>query len=235
MSKTLEKDGSRIDRASQLILEALNGDKEWARGKRLREAAELSQNTQVFYRVEEHLEPAGLVEEAARTGREGYVEPRRFRLTDEGKEWVTEQASALAVPATREETQKKAGAAYEVAESARSSVQNYRKKVSRVKKRVEELDKAVAEIGNRQQGTEMHQVTVSRRSSDNEEGLEELTERVEELERSIGDLEDETSSMMRRTREAGEERDASLREDLAEVRELAERANRSWLDRLLGR
>ena len=234
MSKTLEKDGKRIDRASQLILEALNGDVEWVRGKRLREAAELSQNTQVFYRVEEHLEPAGLVQEAARTGREGYVEPRRFRLTDEGKKWVEEQASALAVPATREETQKKAGAAYEAAESARSSVQNYRKRVHRMKNEVSELDEAVGEIGNRQRGTEMHQVTVSRRSAANEEAVEALAERVEKMEESIEDLEDEASSMVRRTREAGEERDESLRGDLAEVRELAERANRSWLDRLFG-
>ena len=84
MAETLEKDGNRIDRASQVILRALNGGDEWVRGKTLREAADLSQNGQVFYRMEEHLIPSGLTQEAARTERNGRVEPRQFRLTEEG-------------------------------------------------------------------------------------------------------------------------------------------------------
>ena len=48
MAETLEKDGHRIDRASQVMLRTLNGDDEWVRGQTLREAADLSQNGQVF-------------------------------------------------------------------------------------------------------------------------------------------------------------------------------------------
>ncbi|MDN4015169.1 hypothetical protein QX233_22230, partial [Chryseobacterium gambrini] len=80
MVETLEKDGHRIDRASQVMLRALNGDEEWVRGQTLREAADLSQNGQVFYRMEEHLLPTGLAQEAARRERNGHVEPRQFRL-----------------------------------------------------------------------------------------------------------------------------------------------------------
>ena len=86
MAETLEKDGHRIDQASQVMLRALNGGDEWVRGQTLCEAADLAQNGQVFYRIEEHLLPTGLVQEAARTERNGHVEPRQFRLAPEGKE-----------------------------------------------------------------------------------------------------------------------------------------------------
>ena len=88
------------------------------RGQTLREAADLSQNGQVFYRVEEHLQPVGLVQKAARTERNGYVEPRRFRLTEVGKEWMGKNASALTIPTTREEAVLKAGEAHEASQAA---------------------------------------------------------------------------------------------------------------------
>lgn len=171
MVETLEKDGYRIDRASQVMLQALNGDDEWVRGQTLREAADLAQNGQVFYRMEEHLMPAGLAQEAARTERNGHVEPRQFRLTSEGVEWVTEHADALVIPTTREEAAAKAGAAYEAAESARSSVQNYRKKLYRVKGRVEELE----ELPERVRETET-------RLTYQAESLDEIRSQVTEVE-----------------------------------------------------
>ena len=242
MGETLEKDGHRIDRASQVMLRALNGDEEWVRGQTLREAADLAQNGQVFYRMEEHLLPTGLAQEAARRERNGHVEPRQFRLTEEGRAWVDEHADLLAIPTTREEAAAKAGAAYEAAESARSSVQNYRKKLHRQKGRVEELGEAVEEIASTQEGMDMQQVSVSRRSQQNEErskataeAVEELQERVGAVEETVATLEEEAVERERRTQEESKARDEFLRADLAEVRELAERANRGWWDRLLGR
>jgi chromosome segregation ATPase len=232
MEETLEKDGNRIDRASQVILRALNGGDEWVRGKTLREAADLSQNGQVFYRMEEHLIPSGLAQEAARTERNGHVEPRQFRLTEEGGAWVDEHADTLAIPTTREEAAEKAGAAYEAAESARSSVQNYRKKLHRVKSRVEEIEEQQEThhtgLSNMWQQSE----NTRERSEETAAAVEELQEQVGGIEESVSELEEEVSSIERRMSEESERREESLREDLEEVREQAERANRSWWERL---
>jgi chromosome segregation ATPase len=183
MAETLEKDGNRIDRASQKILRELKEGGEWIRGLTLRRAADLSQNTQVFYRVEEHLLPAGLVEEAARTGQDGYVEPRRFRLTSEGEEWVESHAAALAEPATREEAREMAGEAYEAAESARESVQNYRKKLYRVRSRVEELEELPGRVGETETKLEYHAGSlegIRSRAIETEEAHEEFAEEMRE-------------------------------------------------------
>ena len=228
MAETLEKDGHRIDRASQVILRALNGGDEWVRGKTLREAADLSQNGQVFYRMEEHLMPSGLVQEAARTERNGHVEPRQFRLTEEGAAWIDEHAEALAIPTTREETAAKAGEAYEAATSARSSVQNYRKKLHRVKGRVEEVEDAVEEIGESQENMTVSVMSVSDRSEENKERSKETAATVAELEERVGEIEETVA----RLEEESRARDEFLRADLAAVRDLAERANRSWWERL---
>lgn len=232
MGEALEKDGNRIDRASQVILRELNGDDEWVRGKRLREAADLSQNGQVFYRMEEHLIPSGLAQEAARRERNGHVEPRQFRLTEEGVVWVDEHAEALAIPTTREEAAEKAGAAYEAAESARESVQNYRKKLHRVKSRVEEIEEQQEThhtgLSNMWQQSE----NTRERSEETAAAVEELQEQVGRIEESVSELEEEVSSIERRRDEEWERREEALREELEEVREQAERANRSWWERL---
>ena len=228
MAETLEKDGNRIDRASQVILRALNGGDEWVRGKTLREAADLSQNGQVFYRMEEHLIPSGLTQEAARTERNGRVEPRQFRLTEEGAAWIEEHAEALAIPTTREETAAKAGEAYEAAESARSSVQNYRKKLHRVKGRVDEVDEAIGEIEETQERLNLNVLSTSDRSESNEERSKETAEAVAELKERVGEIEETVA----RLKEESKARDEFLRADLAAVRDLAERANRSWWEGL---
>lgn len=49
----------RIDNESQLILHALRGG-DWVRALKLRRAANLDENRQVFYRMEKHLIPGGL-------------------------------------------------------------------------------------------------------------------------------------------------------------------------------
>jgi hypothetical protein len=79
MSRVLWANENRVDRASQLMLTRLRRES-WIYAGRLRERADFSENSQVFYRMERYLIPAGLVEEAARTNDD---EPRQFRLTDE--------------------------------------------------------------------------------------------------------------------------------------------------------
>ncbi|MFC6963948.1 hypothetical protein ACFQJ8_20155, partial [Halocatena marina] len=102
----------------------------------MRDATELSQSSQVLYRLEQHLIPAGFVEEARREREHDF---RKFRLTGSGQMWVDEHAEALEYPATRAETQEMAYEAVEQAESAKESVQNYRKKLHRMGKVVDDL------------------------------------------------------------------------------------------------
>ena len=135
----LEKDGHRLDAASQKILWALRNpwhDRDWMRGSQLRNAAELSQNRQVYYRTEKYLEPAGLVEEKDRRRKD---DPRAFRLTDEGEQWVDAHEEHLKAPVGRIETQQMAREAMDEAESAKESVRNYRKKLHRVKSDTDDL------------------------------------------------------------------------------------------------
>ena len=215
MVETLEKDGHRIDRASQVILRALNGDDEWVRGKTLREAADLSQNGQVFYRMEEHLLPAGLAQEAARTERDGHVEPRQFRLTEEGAGWVEEHAEALAIPTTLEETATKAGEAYEAAESARSSVQNYRKKLYRVKSRVddlEELPERVRETETKLQYQAGSLDEIRSQTSEIDEAHEELRETVERQHEEIESLVEENAMLQERAEQLERKLERTVRQ-----------------------
>jgi methyl-accepting chemotaxis protein len=146
MRQILYAGENRIDRPSQIILGALNTD-EWMLGEPLRDAAELGQNQQVFYRMDNHLLPAGFVEEKPREDRPtGYQQARQFRLTERGADWVDEHTGEIARPATREETQQMAAQARDDAASAKASVQNYRKKLSRMKSHVEDLGDDLAEI-----------------------------------------------------------------------------------------
>ena len=135
----LKKDGNRIDPASQKILWRLRNpwhDRDWVRGSYLRRAAELSQNRQVYYRIEKYLEPAGLVEEKARRRED---DPRAFRLTEAGEHWVDAHEERLKAPVGRIETQQMAREAMDETEAAKESVRNYRKKLHRVKSTVDDL------------------------------------------------------------------------------------------------
>lgn len=135
-------DGSRIDVASQKILVRLR-EGGWTYTGELREAAELAQNSQVLYRLEQHLMPAGFVGEAPREKENEY---RKFELRAKGRMWMEDREEKLAYPASRKETQEMAYEAVEAAESARESVQNYRKKLHRMRKRVEELEELEEQV-----------------------------------------------------------------------------------------
>jgi prefoldin subunit 5 len=177
MGRVLWADENRVDRGSQLMLTRLRGEG-WVYAGRLRERAEFSENSQVFYRMERYLMPAGLVEEAARTDDE---EPRQFRLTDEGSLWLEQNTDEIATPATREEMRELAREGYEAGTSARESVQNYRKKVSRVKNRLEDVEAEVHEISDQQESNNTSLSIQSERSKDNRDRSKETKSVVADL------------------------------------------------------
>lgn len=129
-------DSTRVDKPSQKVLTRLNTN-DWVHTGDLQDAAELSQNTQVLYRMEKHLIPAGLVEEADRPNTDY---PRQFRLTKAGERFIREHSKEIAQPTDLLETQKMASEALNEASSAKQSVQDYRKKLYRLKQRIEEVE-----------------------------------------------------------------------------------------------
>jgi prefoldin subunit 5 len=177
MSSVLWADENRVDRGSQLMLTRLRGEG-WVYAGRLRERADFSENSQVFYRMERYLIPAGLVEEAARTDDD---EPRQFRLTDEGSLWLEQNTDAIATPATRDEMRELAREGYEAGTSARESVQNYRKKVSRIKNRLEDVEAEVDEISDQQESNNTTLSIQSERSRDNRERSKATKDAVADL------------------------------------------------------
>jgi hypothetical protein len=180
MSEVLWYDDQRIDRASQKMLRTLRGG-EWVYGSELRKAADLGENTQVFYRMERYLEPSGLVVEAARIDDEA----RQFRLTEEGAVWVEEHAEEILAPATREEVAELAHEGYKAGTSAKESVQNYRKKVNRVKNRLDETREAVGEIADQQESDDRTLDILWDRAEDNRDRSKENRTRLETVEEDV--------------------------------------------------
>jgi hypothetical protein len=202
MTSVLWADEKRVDRGSQLMLTRLRGQG-WVYAGRLRERADFSENSQVFYRMERYLMPAGLVEEAARTDDE---ELRQFRLTDEGSLWLEQNTDAIATPATREEMRELAREGYEAGTSAKESVQNYRKKVSRIKNRLEDVETEVHEIGDKQESNATTLSIQSERSKDNRQ-------RSKQTEDAVADLQEQMD-----TRAASDDMER-LRDDVSALQE----------------
>jgi uncharacterized protein YoxC len=96
----------------------------------------------VKYRLEEHLIPAGLVEEKERKKEQ---DTRKFRLTMGGKDWL-DNHEELGYAATLGEAIETAEKAAEDAQSAKESVQNYRSTVSELSDDVSNLESVVEEL-----------------------------------------------------------------------------------------
>ena len=182
MSGELAADGYKLDGPSQRMLRALRGG-DWHYSAILRDAAELEDNRQVSYRVEQYLAPAGLVVEAVRE--EPEKEARRFKLTDEGEAWVEVHAEELLAPTNREEIADLARQGYTEGTEAKESVQNYRKKLSRYKNQVEEVREQLEHIRdhhdeyfNRVRSVEKESEDSRARSKEAKQGVEELREAV---------------------------------------------------------
>jgi flagellar biosynthesis chaperone FliJ len=188
MSTERQPTDVRVDTESQLMLRALiEAEEEWVRGLALRRAADLSENRQVFYRMERYLIPAGLVEESARESSE---ELRLFRLTTRGEQWVEEHAEVVFTPATREEIRRYAREGYEAGTSAKESVQNYRKKLNRVKNRVDAMRDEVASVSDQQEKDDLTLTLVSNRSNDTRERSKRNTDQIGALQDDVERLAD---------------------------------------------
>lgn len=232
MSTVIEEGEHRIDRASQRMLQGLV-EFEVRTTSELCEVAELSQNNQVIYRMENHLKPAGLVEELERSSRWGSSSgARRFVLSRTGNLWIEEHEEEMGGVVTVEEMRVGVREAVETAESARSSVQNYRKKVSRLKGRVEEAEETAEDAKRAIEKEQSHDKiardkageawkqadSVSRdvnglegnlgalrsRVSDLEEENEKLEGRLEAIEKKLNEVIDTQNEIVReRSREGG--------------------------------
>ena len=183
MSGELSADGYKVDGPSQRMLRALRGGG-WQYSGSLRGAAELDDNRQVSYRMEQYLSPAGLVVEAVRE--EPEKEARRFKLTDEGKAWVEAHAEELLAPTSREEIADLAQQGYTEGTEAKDSVQNYRKKLSRYKNQVEEVREQLEHIRDHHDEYFNRVRSVEKESEDSRERSKEAKQGVEELREAVG-------------------------------------------------
>lgn len=240
---TFVVDGNRIDRESQKILIRLN-ESQWTYATSLRENAELSQNGQVFYRMEEHLIPAGLVEEAGREDdATAYRGRRQFRLTAAGASWLSDHEETVAVPKSRAETQQMVYEANEAAESARDSVQSYRKDLHRLKKDVEETTDKVDEWmdtkNNHWQDLERRSSRTRTLAEDNAQSIESVEDRVSSIERNRSQSVQNTAARFTDNEDSIEElreENATLRKEVEELQavvvEMGEEMNRGRIDKL---
>jgi hypothetical protein len=183
MSGELSADGYKVDGPSQRMLRALRGGG-WQYSGSLRDAAELDDNRQVSYRMEQYLGPAGLAVEAVRD--EPEKEARRFKLTDEGEAWVEAHAEELLAPTSREEIADLAQQGYMEGTEAKDSVQSYRKKLSRYRNQVEEVREQLEHIRdhhdeyfNRVRSVEKESEDSRARSKEAKQGVKELRGAVE--------------------------------------------------------
>jgi chromosome segregation ATPase len=237
---TFVVDGNRIDRESQKILIRLN-ESQWTYATSLRDVAELSQNGQVFYRMEEYLIPAGLVEEKAREDdATAYRGRRKFRLTRTGSSWLDEHEEAVAVPKSRAETQQMAYEAKEAAESAKDSVQEYRKKVNRIKNTAEDVEDDVNEWmatkNNHWKDLERRSSHTKSRSKDNEASVKSLKGRVSSIESDCKQKMKPRLTDNEKSIEELQAENAQLRRALGELQrqvdEIIEEMEKGRLDRL---
>jgi hypothetical protein len=231
MSGELSADGYRIDGPSQRMLRALRGG-DWHYSATLRDAADLEDNRQVSYRMEEYLGPAGLVLEAAR--QEPEKEARRFKLTDEGEAWVEAHDEELLAPTDREEIAELAQQGYTEGTEAKDSVRGYRKKLSRYKSQVEEVREQLNHIQNHHDEYFNRVSSVEKESEDSRARSKEAKQGVKELREAVGEratiervesMGEDVSSVERRLT-AVENKQAGLAREqagMARIRALLER------------
>lgn len=215
-------DEHKVDGPSQRMLRALRGGN-WQYSATLRDAAELEDNRQVSYRMEQYLGPVGLVVEAVRE--EPEKEARRFKLTDEGEAWVEAHAEELLAPTSREEIADLAQQGYIEGTEAKDSVQNYRKKLSRYKNQVEEVREQLEHIRDHHDEYFRRVSAVEKESEDSRERSKEAKQGVEELREAVGarattetvgEVQNDVNRLQQR-QSVTEERQAGLARQQAEI------------------
>jgi archaellum component FlaC len=224
MSEMLDTEGVKIDNQSQLMLWQLRNG-EWERALTLRRAANLSENRQVFYRMENYLIPAGLVEEQPRDNPD---DMRRFCLTEKGEEWVKERGNQLQMPTTHEQIQKYALEGYEAGTDAKESVQNYRKKLHRLKRRVERAEEDIEHVEDDQRENDKdvqylreRSQAVRKRSIRNNNWLESLQDEVDEQAQieTVENLKESVNRIDRRLRVVESKQEGVARQQALRARE----------------
>lgn len=215
-------DGSRIDAASQKILIRLR-EGGWTYTGDLREAAELSQNSQVLYRLEEYLIPAEFVRESDRTRED---DPRRFQMTGAGQMWVDNRAETLAHPASREETQEMAYEALQEAQSAKDSVQSYRQKVHTIRDHVDGVDEAVEQAAKEFRSAERsakHAKSDAREAKSRSRKASNKVEKMDDRLQAVEHDQQQSEESFENRLDAHESAIRDLRQENDELREETER------------
>jgi len=224
----------KIDADSARILHYLNNldTAEYATSRELLEATNLSNTTQVCYRLDEHLIPGGLACERPYAEVEGHNEgdewhgPREFMASAWTQHWV-EQHGSSPLPVTEEVQQAR--------RDLERQIGSIEQRVDEVVSSVEQIDEQLEALSGRIGGVKSQQREQSGRLDDVEAridevaGDDEIAEQVEEVEQAVGQLSgrlDQVESLLGE-QDALRERIESLRGDLDDVsRAMTDRNNR---------
>ena len=254
MSSKLASNADRIDEISQVLLQVLRDRGGTSPAAPLRDAAGLDQNQQVHYRMNEYLIPAGLAEKASEKQEQpgGRKDAIVYRLRDEGREWLREHGEDIerAVDAAKvveslERTRETVGDFSSRMDRLENKYRSRTDTITRHSDRIGNNRRKISDVGDQidslaqeshveNMNKRLNQVIRSQNSLANER-VERLEEQVDELEAEVRQLRGEAVESDEIIQDESEARDEFLRADLADVREIAERADRSWWDRLLGR
>lgn len=134
MQSSIEVDGYSLDRLSQQVLLALDGEDDGPMGTGELAAAVDATNQQVLYRMDTHLLDGGWVAE-----RHEERDARYFELTGTGESFLAEHRDAFDAPRTVEEACEVATDARDVADDAQAAATEVRAALDDLEDRVDEL------------------------------------------------------------------------------------------------
>lgn len=225
----------KIDADSARILHYLNNldiNTLYATSRELLEATELSNTTQVCYRLDEHLIPGGLACERPYAEIEGFEEgdewhgPREFSASSWTQHWVEEHGSSP-LPVSEEVNQLRRDLDGEL-ERVEEQVEDVAESLDQLNQQVEALSGKLGGVKSRGSDRSDRIDQLSARV-EAVEGAGEIAEQVEQVEQSVGQLARRLDQVERAVpdQDALNSRIESLQADLADLqRELADRKQR---------
>lgn len=242
-----------IDDVSEILLQVLRDRGGSSPAAPLRDAAGLSQNQQVHYRMNEYLVPFGLVRKSSEQQEQpgGRKNAIIYELRERGREWLREHGEDI-------ERAVDAAKVVESLERTRETVVEFSSRMDRLEERYQTRTDTISRHSDRlgktanrisELDSQMDSLASVDRVHEMDERLSDVirahnrvvNEELEQVEDRLSELEDEVETLRSRVVESDDviveeskARDEFLRADLADVREIAERADRSWWQRLFG-
>jgi uncharacterized coiled-coil DUF342 family protein len=258
----LNYEGHRVDETSQVLLQVLRDRREAMTTGELRKQADLEQNRPVQYRMDEYLVPAGLVERAGeRKMPGGSPNAKLWRITDEGREWVSDHAEDLTIARDAHRAIESLQRTRETVDRLSDDLEAFNQKVDGWQETMNRRSKRIHQLEEQQKSWRAELVEQGdeawNKARDVERTVSRVADDVDELETRMESLEDDVDQVTGYVEDVSEWLESfddrvgavegaadqqqseidELRDDLKNTREelseVRKTANRGFLDRLL--